>query len=185
MRAFSKVVRALTMTTLVAGFPLLAQQRTWEFSIGGGPGAPIGDFNDGFDIGWHGLGAVSYTLPNLPLAVQVEATYAQFADATPLDLKQRLFYGTGNLIYQFRLRQTVVEPYLIGGAGVYNLDPQGSDAVGAATKTRFGVNGGAGLSFQVATLGVFFESRIHNVFEGMGTSSMQFNNFTLGARFRM
>jgi hypothetical protein len=37
----------------------------------------------------------------------------------------------------------------------------------------------------VATLGVFFESRIHNVFEGMGTSSMQFNNFTLGARFRM
>jgi len=73
---------------------------------------------------------------------------------------------------------------VIGGAGVYNLDPQGADAAGLPTRTKFGVNGGVGLMFRATPVaGVFFESRFHEVVNGRGTEDMQFNNFTLGARF--
>jgi len=186
MRALRRVLRALVIAMVGAALPLAAQQRAdWELSVGAGAGAPIGDFNDGFDIGWHGLGAVSYAFPNLPLALQVDASYAEFRDATPLDLKQTMFYGTGNILYQFRLSGTVLEPYVIGGGGVYHLDPGGQDAAGMSTRTKFGVNAGAGLSFRALNTGLFLESRFHNVFIGNGEGSTQFNNFSFGARFHM
>jgi Outer membrane protein beta-barrel domain len=187
MRAMRRVLQALAVTLLVGAGSLAAQQKSgWELAAGGGAGLPIGEFNDAFDAGWHATGAVSYMLSDLPLAFQVDATYAQYGDATPLDLKERLFYGTANLLYQFRLSQTVLEPYAIGGGGVYNIDPQGADAAGLSTKTKFGVNAGLGLMFRMTPVaGVFFESRFHDVIDGRGTKDMQFNNFTLGARFGM
>jgi outer membrane protein with beta-barrel domain len=173
------------VTLLAVVIPLTAQQKSgWEFAAGGGAGLPIGGFNDAFDIGWHATGAVSYTLQGLPLAFQVDMNYARFADESPFALYERLFYGTGNIVYQFRPNGTLLQPYVIGGAGVYNLDPQGADAAGLPTKTKFGVNGGLGLMFRATPVaGVFFESRFHEVVNGRGTEDMQFNNFTLGARF--
>jgi len=185
MFAMRKVLQALAVTLLAAAVPLTAQQKSgWEFAAGGGAGLPMGGFNDAFDIGWHATGAVSYSLKDLPLAFQVDMSYARFADETPFALYERLFYGTGNMIYQFRLSGTLLEPYAIGGAGVYNLDPQGADAAGLPTKTKFGVNAGLGLMFRATPVaGIFFESRVHEVVNGRGTEDMQFNNFTLGARF--
>jgi len=185
MCAMKRLLQALAVTMLAAAAPLAAQQKSgWELAAGGGAGLPVGGFNDAFNIGWHALGAVSYSLKDLPLAFQFDGNYARFADDTPLALHERVLYGTGNVIYQFRLSGTVLEPYAIGGAGVYNLDPQGADAAGLETKTKFGINAGLGLMFRMTRVeGIFFESRFHDVVNGRGTNDMQFNNFTLGARF--
>jgi opacity protein-like surface antigen len=185
MFAMKRVLQALAVTMLAIAAPLAAQQKSgWELAAGGGAGLPIGGFNDAFDIGWHALGAVSYSMKELPLAFQVDGNFARFADETSLELHERVLYGTGNIVYQFRLGGTVLEPYAIGGAGVYNLDPQGQAAAGLETKTKFGVNAGLGLMFRMTPVrGIFFESRFHDVVNGRGTNDLQFNNFTLGARF--
>lgn len=185
MLAMKRVLQALAVTMLATAAPLAAQQKSgWELAVGGGAGLPLGDFNDAFDIGWHALGAVSYSMKDLPLAFQFDGNFSRFADETSLNLHERVLYGTGNIIYQFRLSGTVLEPYAIGGAGVYNLDPQGNAAAGLDTRTKFGVNAGLGLMFRMTPIeGVYFESRFHEVVDGRGTSDMRFNNFTLGARF--
>jgi opacity protein-like surface antigen len=188
MLVMRRVLQALALMTLAAAAPLAAQQQRsgWELAAGGGAGLPIGGFNDGFNVGWHALGAVSYSLTDMPLAFQFDGNYARFADESSLALHERVLYGTGNVIYQFRLSGTVLEPYAIGGAGVYNLDPQGKDAAGLATKTKFGVNAGLGLMFRMTRIqGIFFESRFHDVVNGRGTNDLQFNNFTLGVRFAL
>lgn len=184
MRSFMKVLCALTAGMLLVAFPLMGQVRGgMEYSIGGGLGVPSGDFNEAFDIGWHGQLAGTYTLTNIPLAFQIDASLAQFSAGTALDLKQRMFYGTGDILYKFRIRETVLEPYVIAGGGVYYMDPVGTASTGLGSRTKGGINGGVGLNFRPSNVNVFFESRFHHVFHGLSANSdLQFNDFTAGFR---
>jgi hypothetical protein len=47
------------------------------------------------------------------------------------------------------------------------------------------VNAGAGLNFKARQLGLFLESRFHDVINGRDPKDLQFNNFTLGLRVGM
>jgi outer membrane protein with beta-barrel domain len=179
-------IATLPLVMLALAGPLAAQHSGFELRLGGGVGAPIGDFNQSFNVGWHALGAMTYSLPRVPLGLQVDASYAEYGDALALvDMKQSMFHATGDLLYQFRLANTALEPYVIGGGGVYYLDPKGRDAAGLASRTKFGVNAGLGLTFKAKETGIFFESRFHDVVDGQGTKDLQFNNFTVGFRVAM
>jgi len=182
MCVIRKSLAALAMGLAVAAMPLQAQG--WEVAAGAGAGIPLGDFNDGFKPGWHGLAAVSYTLPDIPLALQVDATYSRFADElAATNLKDNIIYGTGNLMYSFKVSETGgFLPYVIGGAGVYSIDPSGRDAQGLKTETKFGVNVGIGVAMNASFGKVFVESRLHNVIDATGPTDLQFNNFTAGLR---
>ena len=184
MCSMRKGLAALAIGMLAAALPLQAQGQV-EFSLGGGVGVPAGDFNDGFKVGWHGLAAVSYTLPSAPLAFQVDGAFSRYNNETAAaDLKENMIYGTGNIIYQIKVSEAArFLPYLIGGGGVYNIDPTGDDAAGLDSKTKFGLNGGAGVAIDAGRVNLFVESRFHNVLDGTGTSDLQFNNFTAGLRF--
>jgi opacity protein-like surface antigen len=176
---------ALTIGMLAAALPLQAQGwKQVEFSLGGGVGVPTGDFDNAFKLGWHGLAAISYRLPNAPLAFQVDGAFSRFKDeAAALNLKDNIFYGTGNILYQIKVSETArFLPYLIAGGGVYNIDPTGRDAAGLDSKTKFGLNVGAGAVIDAGRVDLFVESRFHDVLDGMGTSDLQFNNFTAGLR---
>jgi Outer membrane protein beta-barrel domain len=171
---------------MLAGLPLRAQEaKGFSFAVGGGVGVPTGNFNDAFKLGWHGLAAVSYTLPSMPLAFQVDGAFSRFNDQTAaLNLKDNIVYGTGNLKYQIKVSETAkFYPYLIGGGGVYNIDPTGQDAAGLNSKTEFGLNVGAGVTVNAGGVNLFVESRFHDVLNGLGSSDLQFNNFTAGLRF--
>ena len=151
-----------------------------EFSLGGGLGLPLSDFNDLAKLGWHGLAAVSFVPTGWPVGVQVDGQYHQFKldeDVVAGDLKQRFLLGTANVVYKFKTSETsTVRPYLIAGGGVYNnkvTDQDGSD-------TKFGINGGAGFDFKAGSIGAFVEGRFHNVFfEG---SDLNFIPITVGIR---
>jgi opacity protein-like surface antigen len=186
MCSIRKGLAALVIGLLAAALPLQAQGwQQVEFSLGGGVGVPTGDFDDAFKVGWHGLAAVSYTLPNAPLAFQVDGAFSRYNDETAAaDLKENVIYGTGNLLYQIKISEAArFLPYLIAGGGVYNIDPTGDDAAGLDSKTEFGFNVGAGVAINAGRVNLFVESRFHHVLDGLGTSDLQFNNFTAGLRF--
>lgn len=186
MLSIRKGLTTLAFGMTAAALPLQAQgSRQVEFSLGGGVGIPTGDFDDAFKLGWHGLVAVSYTPRNAPLAFQADGAFSRFHDdAAGLNLKENLFYATGNVIYQIKVADAAsFLPYLIAGGGLYNIDPAGRDAAGLESNTEFGFNLGAGVTVDAGRVSLFVESRFHDVLDGLGTSDLQFNNFTAGLRF--
>jgi opacity protein-like surface antigen len=70
--------------------------------------------------------------------------------------------ANANLVYN--LPGTGMTPYLIGGAGIYNLklDLEGSND--PDSQNKFGVNGGIGASFPLSGFNAFIEARYHHVF---------------------
>jgi hypothetical protein len=186
MCSIRKGLAALAFGLLAAALPLQAQGQAlgWEVAFGGGAGIPTGEFDDGFKPGWHGLAAVSYTLPTVPLAFQLDGAFSRFTDeASATNFKENIIYSTGNLMYSFKVSETAsFVPYVIGGAGMYILDPSGRDAAGLDSRTKFGFNAGLGIAMTVDLGKVFVESRFHDVIDGVGAADLQFNNFTAGLR---
>lgn len=180
MRGLSKSAAAVALGLLL-GAPAAYGQGA-EFSLGGGLSVPLGDFDDFAKLGWQGTAAVSFVPANLPVGFQVDGSYSQFSDDTPLDIKSQLIYGTGNVVYKFATAEdSRFRPYVIGGVGVYNLKPTGDDVLGdPGSETKFGINAGAGFDVKAGGAGLFIEGRFHNVFtEGSNT---QFIPLTVGIR---
>jgi opacity protein-like surface antigen len=179
MRSLTKGVAVFAVWTLLTAPDLRAQGA--EFSLGGGVGIPLGDFDDAVKIGWQGIGAVSFVPQNLPIGIEVDGNFSQFSDESPLDIKSQLIYGTANAVYKFQSSEdTRFRPYLIGGVGVYNSKETGSDALGGSS-TKFGINAGAGFDFKAGSAGLFIEGRFHNVFTD--GPNVKFIPINVGVRF--
>jgi hypothetical protein len=175
MRGLSKGAVALALGLLL-GAPAAHAQA--QFSLGGGIGLPLGDFDDVAKLGWQGTAAVSFAPTNMPVGFQLDGNYGQFSDDTPLDVKSRFIYGTGNVVYRFATaEESRFHPYLIGGGGVYNLKATGDDVLGdPGSETKFGINVGAGFDISAGGAGLFVEGRFHNVFtEGSNTQFIPIN----------
>jgi hypothetical protein len=162
-----------------------------EFSLGGGLGIPLSNFDDVAKLGWHGLAAVSFVPTGSPVGIQIDGQYHQFKldnDVVgPGSLKDRFIFGTANAVFKFKTSETSpVRPYLIGGAGVYNFKTTGSSDVGNVldtdnSTTKFGINGGAGFDFKAGSAGLFVEGRFHNIFTS--GKDIEFIPITVGIRF--
>jgi hypothetical protein len=184
-----KAMSALALTMLVSTSAAYAQGA--EFSLGGGVGVPLSDFDDEAKLGWHGLAAISFVPTGWPIGIQIDGQYHQFKldeDVVgPGSLKDRMILGTANIVYKFKTSETSpVRPYLIGGGGVYNVKTTGSSDVGTVldtdnSRTKFGINGGAGFDFKAGSAGVFIEGRFHNIF--FPGSDLTFIPITVGVRF--
>jgi hypothetical protein len=171
MSAIRSVVLGAVLMASVGTAPAAAQGA--EFSLGGGVSIPSGTFDDFAKLGWHGMAGVSFVPQNLPVGFQVDGSFSRLSDDTPFDRQNQLIYGTGNVVYKFKVSEdTRFRPYLIGGGGVYNLDVKGDDAPDdVESLTKFGINAGAGFDFKAGSAGLFVEGRFHNVFtEGDNTS---------------
>ena len=187
MRGLSKGIAALAVGMLL-GAPALRAQGA-EFSLGGGVGIPLGDFDDAAKTGWHGLAAVSFVPTGWPVGIQIDGSYQQFNlddAAFPgfSGLKNRFLMGTGDLVFKFKTsEESTFRPYIIGGGGVYNSKITGSDDpndILPGGETNFGLNAGAGFDIKTSGIGLFLEGRFHDVFtDGADT---QFIPITLGIR---
>jgi hypothetical protein len=182
MRRVARGVAAALIAVLTSAGAARAQSGA-EFSLGGGVDMPLGTFNDAFKTGFHGLAAISFTPPASPVGLQVDGTYSQYSDDTPLDIKEQLIYGTANAVWKFKTAEASrFHPYLIGGGGVYSLKPKGNDVpstVGSVTK--FGLNVGAGFDIKAGAAGLFAEGRFHDVFTS--GENTKFIPITVGVRF--
>jgi hypothetical protein len=181
MKGLVRGAAALALGMLLSAPAARAQA---QFSLGGGLSIPTGDFDDAAKLGWQGMAAVSFVPQNLPIGFQFDGNYSQFSDETPLDIKDQLIYGTGNVVYRFSTaEESRFHPYLIAGGGVYNVKLKGDDVPTGFddSQTKFGINAGAGFDFSAGAAGLFIEGRFHNVFtDGPNT---QFVPINVGVRF--
>lgn len=178
---------AVLAGTTLASRTAAAQEQSGtstQFSLGGGVDLPMGDFDNDFNTGWHGLAAVTFTPATSPVGIQIDGNYSRIPDDTPSNFDRQMIYGTGNIVYRFQTSpESTFRPYLIGGAGAYNLKNTGSDVpdIEGNSTTKFGLNGGAGFDIKAGSAALFAEARFHNVFtEGSNTS---FLPITAGIRF--
>ena len=180
MKGLVKQVAALSLGVFAFSAPLHAQAP--QFAIGGGVASPLGNFDDVSKMGLHGLAAISFKPATMPVGIQVDGNFAQFADTfSTTNLKARMLFATGNVVYTFKTAAASrLHPYLIGGVGVYNSKVTGTGAPTGST-TDLGVNGGAGFNIAAGAASVFVEGRFHDVFTS--GSSTQFVPLTVGLRF--
>ena len=183
MRAISKSAAVLGLGLLLGAAPLRAQGA--EFSLGGGVGIPLDNFDDFAKTGWHGLAAISFVPTGWPVGIQIDGQYQQYKFDGSSSLKERFLMGTGNLVFKFKTsEESTFRPYLIGGAGVYNFKATGTNDVGQnleGGQTKFGLNAGAGFDIKTSGIGLFLEGRFHDVFSS--GQNLKFIPITVGIRF--
>ena len=185
MKGLSNVVAVVAFGTLLGASAVHAQGA--EFSLGGGIGIPTGSFDNTNKTGWMGLAAVSFVPNGAPVGIQIDGQYQQYKFDGGGSSKERFLIGTANVVFKFKTsEESAFRPYLIGGGGVYNFKATGATTVGGVTSTtgsttKFGLNGGAGFDFKTGGVGLFAESRFHDVFSS--GENLKFIPITVGIRF--
>jgi opacity protein-like surface antigen len=154
-----------------------AAQTPVTFGVGGGLAVPMSNFKDAFKLGWDGTAMVSFAPPNVPVGFRVDGTYMQNVPKAAARInggfdKAQTIFGTADVVFAFNADPgTMVHPYLLGGVGAYNQKYKLANGT-SFSKTKLGVNAGAGLNFASSSgVGFFAEARFHNIFVSGGNVS--------------
>ena len=197
----------LIAATLLSASAALAQgsaatPRPMSFGASAGLSMPLGEFGDvvktGFNVGAH----IAYRPATLPFGVRVEGQFNRFAydfDDNDLGIEGdgniQIISGTANATIGVPVASSAVRPYVIGGVGVYNyrssgtVDFGGVSESGTESRTKFGLNGGAGVEFGLGSLAAFIEARYHVILdapdeEGLeGIGNTKFVPISFGIKF--
>lgn len=135
------ILKGLVLSSLAIALLAIPASAQIGWSLGAGITQP-----DAGDNGWHAMGAATFTLPALPIAIRADAMYHSFDGASIIgvdgDAKWNIIPGP-------------LSPYAIGGLS------WGSTSVDAIDETNsdFGWNLGAGLDFGISKLSFFGEVR--------------------------
>jgi hypothetical protein len=135
---------------------------------GGGPAWPVGDTKDVFDGGYNILVFAGLEPGLIPVGGRIDGSFVHFSEKSGSG-HDNLWSATANLV--FKMHAPIVQPYLIGGIGYYYSDVSANAFAGnvsiGASSSKFGVNGGVGVTLRVPQLfGVFGEFRYHYVLNG-------------------
>jgi opacity protein-like surface antigen len=158
-----------------------AQASPISFGVTAGATKALGDFGNAVDLGYHAGALVQWQGPDLPVAIRVDGVYHRFSvNQSTLtgsglnDANISIIAGTVDGVWMFPTESGApMSPYLIGGPGFYHISASCSDCQGiTATANKFGLNGGAGLSFPLSGFSAFVEARYHHIFTDGGSSSM-------------
>jgi hypothetical protein len=185
MRSLYRVT-ALIMTVrgLVIGLALLAPlerilaQRALTFSIGGGASLPLGQFEDGANVGWHALASIGWSSLMQPIGLRLDAQHNRFT-ARAAGPDRAISSATLNLTYRLPMTNSPFSPYVIAGGGAYRAECVGGTDCGATT--HVGWNAGLGTKFAAFRLKGFLESRWHAV--NASTGNVRFVPVSLALTF--
>lgn len=152
-----------------------------SFGVVAGVSIPIGDFSDFAGTGWHAGGLLQWETPTYPIGIRAEGVYHAFGDKGTNDANPNIIVGTLNALWMFPMTQPyTVRPYLIGGGGIYNERCDGCDS-----QTKFGLNGGAGITVPLSGFTSIIEARFHIIFDSdEGSSNTTFIPISVGLLFR-
>ena len=185
------IKRLFLMATLVSAAAISATtasaQSAKAVSIGISAGAtiPVGDMADFYTTGYNGTASLMFKSYGSPIGLRIDGMYNKLSpkDDAPADFDfvDGVVITGANANLTYNLPGTGISPYLIGGAGVYNmkLDFEGDDDPESTTK--FGLNGGIGAAFPLSGFTTFIEARFHHVFTE--SSATQFIPVTFGIAF--
>lgn len=168
---------------LALGFGLLgatleAQMATpVRFGVGGGITIPRVDVDgtNQLDNGYHFMGMVGFTPASIPVGLRGELMYHSADRKKDSGNGKATVLGGGlNAMWSFPLSgDNPVRPYLTGGVGFYKVEFEDDDDGTSTDETKFGLNGGGGLMFDLAGFGAFIEARYMSIFtEFTGTEGL-------------
>jgi opacity protein-like surface antigen len=163
-----------------------------HFGLSGGADFPVSDQSDVYKTGWNGTGLVAFNFGASPFGMRIDGSYHELRTKDSLEPffggngKTRIIDGTLDVV--IGPHNMSVEPYFIGGGGVYDLRFSGEELdTGnsfSASTTRFGWNAGGGIAFPLShdwAGRMFIEARYTSV----SVSTDRFSNsfHTGGSRF--
>ncbi len=179
----------VTTTTDVAVVPEargpMARPSGLYFQVGGGASIPAGDFSQAYHNGWNGMAAIGWQPAESPLGLRLMVGYNRLngktfgAGASRFELQDPDLWSA-NLNADLRVAKWGLNPfnglYLTGGAGAYHFRNFGVNAESLGGQlgtelatdedntTKFGLNGGLGLSFGIGNAAMFVETRYVSIF---------------------
>ena len=194
MKRSSTLAAAIALALVAAGASTARAQvaRPVSFGVSAGAVIPTGDLGDLQRSGYIVSGIAEMRPAVTPIGARFDLSYVGLT-GRDIDLFGRtpdLGLVSANLNAVVNLgagAMTSVRPYLLGGAGLYNYKVtefvDGGDLVTTNTsrETKFGLNGGAGLRFDLSGFSTFVEARFHNVF--VADQNLQFVPISFGVMF--
>jgi opacity protein-like surface antigen len=168
-----------------------------SIGISGGVSIPMGDLADGSSGGFSGVntgynvtGSLAIGLPVVPFGLRADVAYNGFgtknmsfpADVgnTGYNADARVLGFTANVVFPLHLPAPILQPYLIGGVGEYNVRLSPTTG-GSTSQSNFGYNVGAGVKLPLVLFSAFVEARYNRVSQNNG--SMAFMPITVGVMF--
>lgn len=157
----------------------------WYFNLGGGISMPRGALDDLYGNGWNVTGSVGWHPTESPFGVRFDATYDRLnGQSFPAGSANELADASilaGLAEVTLRVPRALgLNPYVVGGGGVYRFNDYGVED--AQASTEFGWNVGGGLRFGWGFTSLFVESRYMSV--GTPNERATYVPIILGITFR-
>lgn len=161
------LVGSAVLAALIVAAPARAQQASpVTFGISGGLVLPVGDIGNTNGAGFNIQGHAALSPASIPFGLRGDLglwttpgkTITPIAGGASTSYPGvTWFTANANAVFNFKAeKDATFVPYIIGGAGIYN----GSQGIG----TKFGINGGGGVTFKLSGFDAFAEARFHNIF---------------------
>jgi outer membrane protein with beta-barrel domain len=151
--------------------------RSVQFGVAAGAAIPQGDLADGVQTGFNGTVTLGFQPSMIPLGVRIDGAYNQMG-AKGGGGNAHFTSVTGNFVYKFP--STSVSPYVIGGAGWYNVAVSAT-GFGTISENHFGWNAGGGIAMPLSGFETFIEARFNQV--KVNGSNLNFIPITFGVMF--
>ena len=145
-----------------------------QFGVAAGAAIPVSDLSTFFSTGFNGTVTVGLNPAMIPLGIRIDGAYNQFG-LKGGGANIHFTSLTGNLVY--KVPSASLTPYLIGGAGWYNIGASG----GGGSSNKLGWDIGGGITMPLSGFDTFLEARYNQV-QGSGGSS-KFIPITFGVMF--
>ena len=154
-----RLVTILFSSLLFLAFASFARAQgvgTIHFGLSGGADFPIEDQSDVYKTGWNGTFLIPINFGASPFSIRFDGSYHELQTKDLVAFsgtgKTRIISGTADVV--IGPRGLPVEPYFLGGVGVYDLRFHGEDITSgnafSDSSTRFGWNAGGGLAFPLS-----------------------------------
>ena len=167
---------AIPLQLLAALAAVCGAQTTGRFGLDAGATVPLSGYGSNKDVGYHIGILVDVRVPQAPVGFRIDGAFHELKYSSN-STKEQIWIVSGNATLRVPTG-TMLVPYVIGGAGIYNnhhtlfLNERGA--------TDVGVNVGGGLRFELTDLTTFIEARYHTV---SGQAGIRLLPITLGILF--
>jgi opacity protein-like surface antigen len=161
--------------------------RALGLGVSGGLTMPMGDFGDAYDSGYNVTGHVFFRPSNSQrFSLRGDVSYDAWKGKTGgsvLEADLNSIGGSGNVLLSLASSASSVQPYVLGGLGMYRT--KASTTIGSLTSsnttTDFGYQLGGGLNFKLSGFSTFLELKYTTISGDPESSS--FLPITFGIRF--
>jgi len=174
---FAAALAGVALVSFKAGAQVAP--KSVQFGAALGVALPLSDLKTCCNTGFNGTAILGFQPTLIPLGVRIDGAYNQFG-AKGGGGNSHFTSVTGNLVY--KMPSTSFSPYLIGGAGWYQVAVSAS-GFGTFSENHFGWNAGGGISMPLSGFDTFIEARYNQVQMGNGNPTLKYIPITFGVMF--